>query len=55
VKAAQTGILIEKTPKSAAELLKKFETDRKEILGMLNDVQKTRPMFKPYYELLINN
>lgn len=55
VKTAQTGLLIEKTPKSTSAILKQYELNRKEILNMLDEVHKTKPMFKPYYDLLINN
>jgi len=55
VKSAQTGILINKAPKETQALLKQFDSNMIEIISMLNEVQKAKPMFKPYYGLLSNN
>ena len=54
-KSAQTGLIISRNPKNAAAELKQFDLNRKEILGMLDEVRKTKPVFKPYYDLLLNN
>jgi len=55
VKSSQTGILLAKNPKNAAAELKNFDSNRKEIMKMLDGVQKQKPIYKPYYDLLINN
>ncbi len=55
IKSSQTGLFLSREPKEAAKILTQFNSDRKVILDMINRVQKDKPMFRPYYELLINN
>lgn len=55
VKSAQAGLIIAKKPGETVSILNKLDKDWTEIMNMLNEVQKTKTMFKPYYDLLKNN
>ena len=55
VKSAQAGLMLSKNPKDAVTILKNLNAGWIEIMSMLNEVQQSKIMFKPYYDLLKNN